>query len=727
MERELDKEPMKETAESKESSESKEAESKETGNATDTATGITMSVAISREEMKVAMEKLQAIFQIVRLVDGYGNVLSVDGTPTGETTEDCQCFAFWQKDHKCVNCIAQKALIEKQQKIKLEFMESGIYQVIAKYVEIDQKACVLELINPLDEDVLVDASGREALIKRLSGYDRELYTDALTGVYNRKYFEDRVKMSDKKAGVAMIDMDDFKLYNDTYGHNAGDTVLDVVVGIIKDCIRKTDILIRYGGDEFLLVLPQMQEESFTEKLKQIRQKIHEAKVPGYTQIRLSVSIGGVMTDGQTVGEAVMRADSLMYQAKINKDMVVTEESVRLVEGSAWAVSPRDKKKLRVLLVDDSQMNREILSAIIAKEYEILEAENGEEALRYLREYETGIALVLLDIVMPVMDGFEVLTCMSRKKWIEDIPVIMISSEDSLEYIKRAFDLGASDYIKRPFDAQVVYRRVKNAITLYAKQRRLMNLVKDQVYEKEKNSRLLIGILSQIVEFRNGESGLHVLHIDLLTGMLLENLARKTDKYDLSWTKRSLITTASALHDIGKISIDDKILNKPGQLTKEEFEVIKSHTLIGAYMLERLTMYQDEPLVKVAYEICRWHHERYDGTGYPDGLAGEEIPISAQVVALADVYDALVSERVYKKAYSHETAVRMILNGECGSFNPLLLECLTDIQDKIKKEFQKLRENSEKGGKSKDAARELEEYEKAKEQLFRGMPEALKEQ
>ena len=341
MERELDKEPMKETAESKESS-----ESKETGDATDTATGITMSMAISWEEMKVAMEKLRAIFQIVRLVDGYGKVLSVDGTPTGETTEDCQCFAFWQKDHKCVNCIAQKALMEKQQKIKLEFMESGIYQVIAKYVEIDQKACVLELINPLDEDILVDASGRETLIKRLSGYDRELYTDALTGVYNRRYFEDRVKMSDKKAGVAMIDLDDFKLYNDTYGHNAGDMVLDVVVRIIKDCIRKTDILIRYGGDEFLLVLPQMQEESFTEKLRQIRQKIHEAKVPGYAQIRLSVSIGGVMTDGQTVGEAVMRADSLMYQAKINKDMVVTEESVQLVEGSAGARQSQGQEKAK---------------------------------------------------------------------------------------------------------------------------------------------------------------------------------------------------------------------------------------------------------------------------------------------------------------------------------------------------------------------------------------------
>ena len=382
----------------------------------------------------------------------------------------------------------------------------------------------------------------------------------------------------------------------------------------------------------------------------------------------------------------------------------------------------------ILIVEDDPDIRDGVRILLSGEgYHILEAENGEQSISVLEQYGTGIALILLDIVMPGMNGFEVLEYMTRNHWIEEVPVIMISSEDSLEYIKRAFDLGASDYIKRPFDAQVVYRRVKNAITLYAKQRRLMNLVKDQVYEKEKNSRLLIDILSQIVEFRNGESSLHVLHIELLTGMLLENLARKTDKYDLSWAKRSLITTASVLHDIGKISIDDKILNKPGRLTKEEFDVIKPHTLIGASMLERLTMYQDEPLVKVAYEICRWHHERYDGKGYPDGLEGEEIPISAQVVALADVYDALVSERVYKKAYSHETAVRMILNGECGIFNPLLLECLTDIRDKIKKEYQKLRENSEKGGKSKAAAGELGDYEKAKEQLFKGMPEELREQ
>ena len=285
--------------------------------------------------------------------------------------------------------------------------------------------------------------------------------------------------------------------------------------------------------------------------------------------------------------------------------------------------------------------------------------------------------------MPKMDGFEVLNVMERKHLIEDIPVIMISSEDSDVYVRRAYELGVSDYISRPFDAKVVYQRVFNTIKLYAKQRRLSALIGDQIYEKEKNNRMMITVLSHIVEFRNGESGMHVLHINRLTEKILESLVQKTDRYHLSYSDRYLITTASALHDIGKIGIDDKILNKPGKLTKDEFEIIKTHTLIGARMLEEMEVYKDEPLIKMAYQICRWHHERYDGKGYPDGFVGEEIPISAQVVSLADVYDALVSERVYKKAFSHEKALEMIQNGECGTFNPQLLQCMTEAQDKLK--------------------------------------------
>lgn len=358
-------------------------------------------------------------------------------------------------------------------------------------------------------------------------------------------------------------------------------------------------------------------------------------------------------------------------------------------------SASEKLKQQILIVDDSEINREILKEILKEDYRILEAANGEECLEQLERYGTGISLVLLDIVMPEMDGFEVLAAMNQNHWIEDIPVIMISSEDSDSYIRRAYEMGVSDYISRPFDAKIVYQRVLNMIKLYAKQRRLIRLVTRQIYEKERNNRMLIGILSQIVEFRNGESGRHVIHINLITQLLLEQLVKKTGKYQLSWEERLLIATASALHDIGKVGIDEKILNKPGKLTKEEFEIMKTHTLIGAQMLDNLDMYRNEKLLKLAYEICRWHHERYDGKGYPDGLVGEEIPISAQVVSLADVYDALVSERVYKKAFSHEKALEMIQNGECGTFNPLLLQCMTEAQDKLKT-MMEVAENELKG-------------------------------
>ena len=383
----------------------------------------------------------------------------------------------------------------------------------------------------------------------------------------------------------------------------------------------------------------------------------------------------------------------MYIAKNYKNMVVTEwdENGKKKEEN----SASEKLKQQILIVDDSEINREILKEILKEDYRILEAANGEECLEQLERYGTGISLVLLDIVMPEMDGFEVLAAMNQNHWIEDIPVIMISSEDSDSYIRRAYEMGVSDYISRPFDAKIVYQRVLNMIKLYAKQRRLIRLVTRQIYEKERNNRMLIGILSQIVEFRNGESGRHVIHINLITQLLLEQLVKKTGKYQLSWEERLLIATASALHDIGKVGIDEKILNKPGKLTKEEFEIMKTHTLIGAQMLDNLDMYRNEKLLKLAYEICRWHHERYDGKGYPDGLVGEEIPISAQVVSLADVYDALVSERVYKKAFSHEKALEMIQNGECGTFNPLLLQCMTEAQDKLKT-MMEVAENELKG-------------------------------
>ena len=343
------------------------------------------------------------------------------------------------------------------------------------------------------------------------------------------------------------------------------------------------------------------------------------------------------------------------------------------------------EKQKILIVDDSEMNRAILTGILDDGYDFLEAENGLQALDVLRAHR-DISLVLLDIVMPELDGFGVLSIMGEQHWIDQTPVIMISAESDSMLVERAYQLGATDYISRPFDKSVVRRRVINTLMLYGKQKHLMRMITEQVYRREKSNRLMTGILSHIVEFRNAESGPHVQHIQTVSELLLRQLARKTDRYALTEDDIALISTASALHDIGKISIPDSILNKPGKLTAEEFEVVKTHAAVGASILQNLPMTQDEPLIQVAYQICRWHHERYDGHGYPDGLVGDQIPITAQVVSLADVYDALTGERCYKKAYPHETAVRMIQNGECGVFNPLLIECLLDIQDQLQREI-----------------------------------------
>lgn len=345
-----------------------------------------------------------------------------------------------------------------------------------------------------------------------------------------------------------------------------------------------------------------------------------------------------------------------------------------------------KTNTKIMIVDDAEMNREILMAILGDEYEYVQAENGRQAIHILQQ-DMNIDLMFLDINMPEMNGFQVLDRMNTFHWINDIPVIMISSEEKKDVIERAYILGAEDYIRRPFDAFIVRRRVQNILNLYANQKRLMQMVADQIYEKEENNNLLIGILSHVVEFRNSESGEHILHIRTATELLLRRLVQKTDEYHLSESDIVMITTASALHDIGKISIPESILNKPGKLTREEFSIIKTHTTIGADIINQMTTKMEKPLLRIAGEICRWHHERWDGHGYPDGLIGEQIPIAAQVVALADVYDALTSKRCYKDAYDHETALDMILAGECGAFNPLLLKCLQEIAPRLRMDAQ----------------------------------------
>lgn len=505
--------------------------------------------------------------------------------------------------------------------------------------------------------------------------------DILTGAYTRNYYETEMKHASFAGGVALIDIDDFKLCNDLYGHDVGDLALIETSKAIRSNIMEKDILIRYGGDELLLLLPEATPERMDSVLEKIRADVSEVKNGKLGGIRLSISVGGVMTDKGPITDAVYRADRIMYLAKRQKNTVMTD---RKIESNSEKQSGDDKERPHVLIVDDSEFNRELLCGILGESFEILEADSRKEGLKLLRRYGTQISVVLLDIIMPEMNGFDVLDEMNREHWLDNIPVIMISADDSDENIRRAFDLGVTDYICRPFDAKVVERRIRNTITLNLKQRRMLSLLAEQSRDKEKIGQMMVDILSNTVCYVNGESGQHIRNIQRITAILLERLLLKTDRYRLSFQDCVMISTASALHDIGKVGINTFILNKPGILTPEEYEVMKKHTLIGEHILKsgELSEFREEPLLKTAEQICRWHHERYDGSGYPDGLSGEEIPIAAQVVSIADVFDALMSKRSYKEALSAEVALRMIENGECGSFNPVLIECLKQAVGKL---------------------------------------------
>ena len=570
--------------------------------------------------------------------------------------------------------------IEGYYKAREQQLLKKLHQQEAALAAADQK--LKQLIK--NQKAQLDKTNQQRAAREQQFKD-ELYRDPLTGAYNRRYYEEVVRKSIGPAGIALMDVDDFKICNDTYGHHAGDVALETVANAIRSCTRSSDLLIRYGGDEFLLVLPGIPGDVLQTKLEQIRTAAQMTSVPGYSHFRISLSIGGaIQSIADPMENIVRRADWLMYQAKCRKNAVMVEIPGHDLE----TLEKLLQEKSKILLVDDSKMNRMMLTEILGDSYHILEAENGRECLETLQAEAGNIALVLLDINMPVMDGFEVLKAMNANHTIEDTPVIMISSEDSDAAIRRSYELGASDYVNRPFDARIVYRRVTNTIKLYAKQRRLVQMVSDQIRARENNTDMLVGVLSHIVEFRNGESGLHVRHIRIITELLLRRLLEISSRYSITAEQQDMIPLASALHDIGKIGIDEKILNKPGKLTPEEFEVMKTHSMLGAKMLHDLDDFAEQPLLQTAYEIARWHHERWDGRGYPDGLKGDEIPISAQLVSLADVYDALTSERCYKKAFSHERAVQMIQNGECGAFNPLLLQCLTNIQSDLKVELQK---------------------------------------
>ena len=614
--------------------------------------------SMTRQQAEQEMEQLRKVFPSVRM-------LTAEQVQAGEAVGDA----------------ARQALEEKTTHSRMEYRGQELYEVTALFAQVEGTPCVLELERRLDRIMLLDPEESEQLFNNLAEYRGKLYRDAVTGAYNERYYQEKYRSRILTAGVAVLRVDDFKAANDVYGRCAGNSVLETVAGVLRRNLGEKDRLIRRGEDRLLLLLPEVGQSDFGQKLEHLRLQLAAAGVPGYSHLHISVSIGGVWIRDGEVSAAVEHAERLATYAQMQKNTVITEQ-----QPERTAAAPVHRRQ-SVLIVDDSELNRKMLGQMLGSRFDIAEAASGEACLQLLEQNATGISIVLLDIHMPGIDGFTVLEEMNQKNLLEQIPVIMISSEDTVDAVRRAFDLGASDYISRPFDAKVVYQRIINTIQLYAKQRRLSAMAADLAFEKERASRMMIGILSQVVEKRNGESRDHVQRVAQLTSMLLAGLAQKTDRYPLTREMRRTIATAAALHDIGKMEICEDLLHKEGPLTEAERRTLQSHTLLGAQMLEEQPECRDDAFARTAYNICRWHHERYDGGGYPDGLQGEQIPIEAQVVGLADVYERLVSRPVDGHARTHSEVVQMICTGVCGAFNPLLLDCLQAVEAEIARAMQ----------------------------------------
>lgn len=614
--------------------------------------------SMTRQQAEQEMEQLRKVFPSVRM-------LTAEQVQAGEAVGDA----------------ARQALEEKTTHSRMEYRGQELYEVTALFAQVEGTPCVLELERRLDRIMLLDPEESEQLFNNLTEYRGKLYRDAVTGAYNERYYQEKYRSRILTAGVAVLRVDDFKAANDVYGRYAGNSVLETVAGVLRRNLGEKDRLIRRGEDRLLLLLPEVGQSDFGQKLEHLRLQLAAAGVPGYSHLHISVSIGGVWIRDGEVSAAVEHAERLATYAQMQKNTVITEQ-----QPERTAAAPVHRRQ-SVLIVDDSELNRKMLGQMLGSRFDIAEAASGEACLQLLEQNATGISIVLLDIHMPGIDGFTVLEEMNQKNLLEQIPVIMISSEDTVDAVRRAFDLGASDYISRPFDAKVVYQRIINTIQLYAKQRRLSAMAADLAFEKERASRMMIGILSQVVEKRNGESRDHVQRVAQLTSMLLAGLAQKTDRYPLTREMRRTIATAAALHDIGKMEICEDLLHKEGPLTEAERRTLQSHTLLGAQMLEEQPECRDDAFARTAYNICRWHHERYDGGGYPDGLQGEQIPIEAQVVGLADVYERLVSRPVDGHARTHSEVMQMICTGVCGAFNPLLLDCLQDMEAEIARAMQ----------------------------------------
>ncbi len=607
----------------------------------------------SKEEFDSFLAELKELFFIVRVIEE-------------NQMKDNETFVNI-KDEKFLDYrLLENTFTKKEDSCHIEFIKDELYLFFIRYLEVEKKPIILEIITRVNVE--------KDLESQIAFENKRIFRDEATGIYNKRFYDEVETFNRRLAGIALIELN-----ASDQNEKIKDRAMHGVVKVLMNNLRGNDRVIRYSDQQFLIVLEGINEANFELKLEQIRKQINLTVIPGYGYVQLSSYVCALVSNHRSRKNCLLKLERLMDSIKIQKKFV----SYEWKRDSNLPVSTKQiQKKPLVLIVDDNEINSMILEAFLEKDYQICLAKNGEEALHLIERYHKELSLVLLDIKMPEMDGMEVLKAMDQYHWLEEVPVIMISAEGNEQIIERCFDLGASDYIQKPFSNGIVLKRVNNIMVLYQKQKMLQEEVRKKIEEKNRNSYILTSILSHIVEYRNGESGPHVMHVEHITEILLNHLSDITDLYPLSEEAIKQISSASALHDIGKMGIDEAILNKPGKLTDEEFEIMKKHTVFGSDMVKGLDAFQDEPLARYLHDICRWHHEKWDGRGYPDGLKGDEIPICAQVVSVADVYDALVSDRVYKKAYSHQKAIEMILNGECGQFNPILMTCLKDCHKYI---------------------------------------------
>lgn len=632
-------------------------------------------LSVTAGELPEYTEHLRRLFTDARIIDRE----TVTQLCSGEIRNGAEGHEgngdFWREHRECIDCVCCRAYADHGRHTKLGLSGDEVYQVIAQYIEIDGEGAVLEIINRLDGDIDVVAD-RGELISRIADHRDEIYRDIMTGAYNRRYYEERLRRFPLTAGVAMIDIDDFKVYNDVYGHDTGDAVLSAVGEALLSGIRKTDSLIRYGGDEFLLIMPGIPENIFARELRRICGEVSLMSVPGHENIRVTVSVGGLVSHGERAEEAVSRADALMYRAKNRKNVVVTD-------GDGTGEDIRMTERATALIADDAQINREILGDMLRPEFNIISASGGEECISTLEKYGAAISLVLLDINMPLVNGFDVLEYMNRTRLIDEVPVVMITADDSDSTVKLAYELGATDLIRRPFDEKVIRQRVDNIVKLYAKQKHLFAMVSDRMSERDRNARFLVGIVSGMESLLSGTEYDAAFRVGQIVRMIFGELGDSVSAYGIDGRDIANICAVAVMHDIGKAGIPTEILHKNGALTAEEFETVKKHTVIGSELVRAMREKYEAPVSRWLYEVCRWHHERWDGKGYPDGLLGDDIPLSAQVTALADVYDALRTDRPYRRAVPHDEAVRMIKAGECGAFSPRLLYCLDRISGSLR--------------------------------------------